>query len=286
MSSTQKLLLALLLLFRATPACAAPETLFAWPGRLAGTPDGADEPDEIVTDRPDFTEASSTVGQGVFQIEAGYTFSRDRHSGIQGAHSLPEVLLRIGMFADWFELRIGVNATSTPSLTVDGARLHTTGLNDLYLGVKLGLTAQAGPWPESALIFQMTVPTGTGGTTDGRVLPGMNLLYGWDVIPDCLAIGASTQANLVCDDTRLIYLEVAQSLTVNYTLTEKLGAFTEVFAFFPHGSRSPGVVPQYYFDGGFTYKFTPNFQYDIRAGVGLNRYADDFFAGTGFAVRF
>ena len=40
------------------------------------------------------------------------------------------------------------------------------------------------------------------------------------------------------------------------------------------------------FNGGFTYKFSPNLQYDIRAGVGLNDHSDDYFVGTGLSVRY
>ena len=38
-------------------------------------------------------------------------------------------------------------------------------------------------------------------------------------------------------------------------------------------------------DGGFTFLVNNNFQLDVRAGVGLNEAADDYFVGTGFAVR-
>lgn len=82
------------------------------------------------------------------------------------------------------------------------------------------------------------------------------------------------------------YVEMAQSLTVGYGLTEKLGAYTEWFAFFPAGATAPGVTALHYFNGGFTYRVTPKFQLDIRAGLGLSRSADDFFTGTGFAVRY
>src|SRR5688500_15833003 len=40
---------------------------------------GAEEEEEsIITDRPDFTEASTTVGKGRVQLEGGYTFSTDK----------------------------------------------------------------------------------------------------------------------------------------------------------------------------------------------------------------
>ncbi|MGL6094257.1 MAG: transporter, partial [Fimbriiglobus sp.] len=103
----------------------------------------AEEPDEIVTDRPDFTEASSTVGKGRVQLEAGYTFTRDRTNGERfSSHSYPETLLRVGVFADWFEFRLGQNFGTEGTTLPDGTRSRAGGADDLYLGVKLGLTEQ------------------------------------------------------------------------------------------------------------------------------------------------
>ena len=260
-----------------------------------------EEPDVIVTDRPDFTEASSTVGRGRVQLEAGYTFTRDRTNGERfSSHSYPEALLRVGMFADWFEFRLGQNFGTERTTLPDGTRTTGSGADDLYLGVKLGLTEQKAWRPEVALVLQMTVPSGSRDFSAREVLPGINLLYGWDVIKDRVSVGGSTQANRVRGDFALpdfmgleqavtgrhSYLLLAQSLTVNYTLTEKLGAYTEWFAFFPDSAIGPEVGPEHYLDGGFTYKVTPAFQLDIRAGVGLNRHAADFFAGSGFAVKY
>ena len=269
--------------------------------RAPGSARSAEEPDTIVTDRPDFTEASSTVGKGRVQLEAGYTFTRDRKAGEQfTSHSYPEALLRLGMFADWFELRVGQNFGTERTTMADGTRLRSSGADDLYLGVKLGLTEQQAWRPEMAMVLQMTVPTGGRDFTAREVLPGLNLLYGWDVIKDKLSVGGSTQANRGRGDVALpdfmgldqavtgkhSYLLLAQSATVNYTLTEKLGAYTEWFAFFPHSALGPDIGPEHYLDGGFTYKLTPTFQLDIRAGMGLNHHAADFFAGSGFAIKY
>ena len=274
-----------------------------------GKPEKKPEKDEIVTDRPDFTEASSTVGKGRIQLEAGYTYSRNREAGIQASHSYPEALLRVGMFADWFELRLGQNFSNTRMLGADGGKsarpaaavsstfsntralgadggpFRVSGGEDLYLGTKLGLTEQKKYLPETALILQMTVPTGSKSLTAGKTLPGINYLYGWE-INDFLSVGGSTQGNLTVDDDSHTYLEVAQSITVGYSLTEKLGAYTEWFAFFPNGATSPGTSAQHFLNGGFTYKITPLFQLDIRAGKGLSRSADDYFFGAGFAVKY
>ena len=82
-------------------------TLFQWADCPAeGGPAGWDEP--LQSDRPDFTEASTTVGRGVRQLEMGYTYLRDDAAGsTTSAHSFPEFLFRVGVLTDWLELRVG-----------------------------------------------------------------------------------------------------------------------------------------------------------------------------------
>jgi len=267
---------------RAEDMSDGPGTLFRWSyGDETGGPPGYDEP--LVSDRPDFTEASTTVGRGVAQVEMGYTYTYDNTDGVQTkSHSYPEMLWRVGAFADWFELRLAFNV-GHEAVSISGQPpTNNVGAEDLYLGLKLGLTPQDGILPEMALMPQMTVPLGSELSND-IVLPGLNWLYGWD-INDFLSTGGSTQANKSVEDNGNIYVEVAQSWTVGYSLTEKLGAYTEWFAFFPSGADE--AKPEHYFDGGFTYSVNNNLQLDIRAGVGLNDAADDYFLGSGFVKRF
>src|SRR5262245_16334500 len=59
-----------------------PKALFEWTiGPKSEKNDDEEHQDSIVTDRPDFTEASTTVGRGRVQLEAGYTYFRDRSGG-------------------------------------------------------------------------------------------------------------------------------------------------------------------------------------------------------------
>src|SRR5262245_49645413 len=74
-------------------------TVFRWGSGNGGDTQNAAEKlaEPLVTDRPDFTEASSTVGLGVFQIETGYTYSYDANAtSSTTGHSYPETLLRYG----------------------------------------------------------------------------------------------------------------------------------------------------------------------------------------------
>ncbi|MFN0019714.1 MAG: transporter [Pirellulaceae bacterium] len=261
-----------------------PKTLMRWSygDTIAGGPASRDEP--LISDRPDFTEASTTVGQGVAQVEMGYTFYSNSDDGVRTrSHSYPEMLWRVGILADWLEFRIAYNAAGTDSSALGLPSTQTSGSEDLYLGFKLGLTLQEGILPEMALITQMTVPTGSGPFTAGIVMPGLNWLYGWD-ITDEFSFAGSTQANQSLDDSGDVYLEVAQSFTIGISLTERLGMYTEWFVFMPSGSAAART--QHYLDGGFTFSVTNDLQLDVRGGIGLSHASDDYFVGTGFVRRF
>lgn len=255
-------------------------TLLQWSGSAQeGGPPGYDEP--LASDRPDFVEASVTVGRGVRQLEMGYTYFSDDATRVR-SHSFPEFLLRAGVLADWLELRLGWNYGSLAN-GFDSLSRTSSGAEDIYLGVKLGLTGQDGLLPEMALVPQMTVPTGHSAFTSGAVNPGINWLYGWD-ITEFLSLGASTQANLGIDDvTDHEYVEFAQAFTFGYNLAEKVGAYTEWFVLAPAGADT--VATEHYLDGGFTFRVTNNLQLDIRAGKGVSASSIDYFVGSGAVVR-
>jgi hypothetical protein len=258
-------------------------TLFKWSYGDGGE-GGPDLSEPLVTDRPDFTEASSTVGRGVMQLEGGYTYAYDSDAvGSTKSHSFPETLLRVGMFADWFEARIAWNYAEETNTGFGGPRTIQTGAEDLYLGIKWGLTSQSGILPEMALITQMTVPSGSSNFTAGETLPGVVWLYGWD-LNDWLSTAGQTKADRAIDDvTGEPFVEFSQSWTVGYSLAERVGAYTEWFVIAPDGADTNHT--EHYADGGFTFLVNDNFQLDIRAGVGLNEAADDYFVGSGFAIR-
>jgi hypothetical protein len=259
----------------------AAKTLLGWKfGAESPTASG-----QIITDRPDFTESSTTVGKGRVQIEAGYTYFRDRENGVTThAHSYPEILTRIGLFRDWFELRIGQNFLSEsirPRTVGNGA----SGATDLYLGTKIALTEQKGIFPEMAIIFQTTVPTGSRTFTSNKTLPGISLLYSWE-LNDRFSLAGTFLGNKAVDDDGHGYTELANSISLGTSITEKIGNYVEYFAFYPHSGTASGLKPRYFLNSGFTYLVNSNIQLDIRAGVGLNKAADDFFIGSGLAVRY
>lgn len=209
----------------------------------------------------------------------GYTFTHDNDSVAVGSHSTPEALFRIGTHINWLELRLAANL-----LQENVGSVADRAAEDLYLGTKLGLTTQDGIFPEMALVPQMTVPTGGSAFTNNQVLPGVNWLYGWDVT-DSLTTAGSTQFNRAVDFvTGKGYTEWAQSWAVGYALHDRVGMYSEWFALMPDNAETAQV--EHYGNGGFTFLLNDDIQWDIRAGVGLNDAADDYFLGTGLSIRY
>ena len=253
--------------------------LLLWPGQ-----DSADAKldlnDPIVTDRPDFTEASSTVGKGVTQIELGYTATYDKSESSRAIeHTYPEALLRHGILRDWLELRIAGSFS-----TIDSTGFSPTGFNDIYLGSKIGLVPQMGILPEISLVPQLTIPSGSAALSSDRTLLGMNSLYAWD-LSDSTYLGGSTQFNQSLEeDSDQIYGEWAQSLTIGTSLAQDWGCYAEWFAFFPYHSTS--AENEHFVNGGVTYLISNDIQWDFRLGTRVDRYAEQSFMGMGISVRF
>ncbi len=294
MSGTSRLLLAICLMYPAHAVAQAPvrqsasprsggaKTLFSWNGQQV-VDDGPDDP-RLVTDRPHFSEASSLVGLGVVQLETGYSIFSDRENGTRTTtHSFPEPLLRMGLFAEWFEFRLASNYLVEHTSANTGSRT-VSGTDDMYLGAKVALAEQAGVLPELAVFPQMRSPTGSSAFSSGQVLPGVNIAYSWK-LNDLLELECNTQFNNRRDDLAHTYLEAIQTFNLEYDLSDRVGAFTELIGFMPSGALI--AKPEYYFHGGFVFFLSENVQLDIHAGTGLNRAAADLaFTGAGLSWRY
>jgi len=271
------------------------KTLFHW----AGSEGEEEEPevDRLVTDRPHFSEASSLVGLGRTQLETGYSIFRNDDGGVKTTLlSFPEPLLRVGVFAEWFEFRLAYNYLIEDTRTALGSS-RASGSDDIYVGAKLALATQSGFLPEMAIFPQMRVPTGARVFSNEQVLPGFNLAYSW-MLNDWIELECNTQLNRRRDESRHehvvppvvpdvgdhFYMEFIQTINFEYDLSERWGAFTEWIMFTPCGAIT--AQTQHYLHGGFVYFPTPNIQLDAHVGFGVSQAADDLaFTGVGASFR-
>lgn len=238
---------------------------------------------DFETDRPDFTEGAQSIEPGHLQLETGYTYVRDEAEGATfEAHSVPEALLRIGL-SNAVELRVGwegyVNERMSPN--VDGADSRIEGVSDLSLGWKQMLAVDTASEVDFSYIFQLSLPTGSSETSSDEVEPELKLVFAHD-LSDSAGLGMNLNlASIEGEESRIF--EASASLALGLDLTEQLGTYAEYFGFYPEAG-----VPEtdrHYVNGGFTFMLTENAQLDVRAGLGLNAAADDFFTGAGFSFR-
>jgi hypothetical protein len=234
---------------------------------------------EMATDRPDQTEASSVVGKGVFQIETGVVFSKEELEffntvGDIKINDYATTLLRYGIREN-IELRLITAYTEvrwpTPSIPDDG------GLQPLAVGVKIAIAEENGFWPEIAYIGHLTlpwvgsdafVPTHIGGdfrfslshTLSDRFAFGYNLGFDWD--------GNTSRPAFVY--TAALGVAVAGPVSM----------FVEVFG-------DDRVTGWYHLaDLGFTVLITRNLQFDSSYGFGLNSGNNMHFFNAGLSARF
>ncbi|MGI9455871.1 MAG: transporter [Aeoliella sp.] len=244
--------------------------------------------ERIETERHDFTQSTTTVGRGVVQVEAGYSyFYKDEHGEIEETHATPEMLWRIGLSED-IELRLRWNYGWR---LVDDVE-EKNGAQDLTWSLKLGMTEQDCGLPESALEIRSTAPTGGNSWSTDRVEFGLDYIYGWQ-LTESLTLTGSTgfgtdglgDFSLVPDDPAGDRFTVwSQSAALGKELSERTTMYAEYFGIFSH-ARSEDISLNF-FNIGIDYYLTHNWVIDVRAGVGLSPDSEDFFGGVGGAYRF
>lgn len=238
----------------------------------------------IDTERPEFTESSPILPRGRIQLETGYTFLKDDNDQMRlRQHLFPGLLARISVL-DRLELRFG-----WPGIIWDrlqdrgsGATFEDSGAADIDLGVKFDLWEQSNWRPRFAMIASMSLPIGSEPFSAERVQPLLNLPYSW-ALDEHWSIGGSTGFGAM-NDREDRFLEMHQSLLVQYFINDRWATYGEWFAFLRRNSADDR--PQHYLDGGLSCRLTENTQLDWRAGIGVNDRAQDFFTGVGFSVRF
>ena len=241
----------------------------------------AQETPELVTDRPDQTESATIVPPGSLQVETGITFTSDTRGldpGIdkQGL-ALGTTLIRVGLLKN-LELRlIGQHSQSQTSLQGINETNSESGLSDIAIGGKFGITEEDGLIPEMALNLHMGLPVGGESFRPSVAVPYFRLLLAKTLTED-LSLGLNLGAEYSGDkpDGTFIY-----TLSLAMGLTDKLGAYIETYGDMPSTEKLNVLV-----DGGFTYLVAPLVQLDLEAGYSLSeRTSLDYFIAGGISFR-
>jgi len=250
--------------------------LLSWTASIFAQ-DYSDTSDTLITDRPDATEASSTVGAGVLQLETGgfYT-SFEENDFKEEVLGYNTTLLRYGILEN-MELRLGWNFEET-RFKAGGQELENvlSGFSPLLAGVKVDIAEEKGARPEIALIGHLFLPLSA--STDYRPeTTGADFRFALShSLSEKSSLGYNVGAQWGGDSPEIGYI---YTLSYGYSITDTFGCYIEVYGDFPEDSKA-----NHFWDAGITYVVNPDFQLDATVGSGITE-GQDLLLSAGFSYR-
>lgn len=224
---------------------------------------------ELVTDRPDFTESALVVSSKMIQIESGVELIEFNSSS---TFSYPIVLARIGIGHN-LEARVGFSGWINE--TIHGN--SNTYINDMIFEAKYQITSTETEIP-MALLLVSTLPTGDEEVSVENTEIGVKFACSYE-LNDRMGLAANIGTIATTASSRE-FISLA-SIAMGIGMSDKTSSFIELLAEIPEKEAWQPVI-----DGGVTYLITPVAQADFYVGTGLNAHSPDLIVGAGFSFRF
>jgi hypothetical protein len=231
---------------------------------LLSHPVSAQSSDPINTERPSFSASPVVLSPGVWQIESGYQYTRDRDGIDLDLQNFPQALLRYGM-TDEIELQF-----SWPGLAWrDIGNSSDSGMTDAAIGAKIQLSDDGAPLMV-AFLASLSLPTGDSEFTSDRYDPTIGVAWSHSRFFGTAALsrnGGDYAFN--------------NGVGLNFALRQDTSAYAEWQATLPENGGSVHRL-----NGGVLWLQQNNMQWDLNASLGLNDNAPDFSIGGGLSYRF
>jgi hypothetical protein len=234
--------------------------------------------DELITDRPDQTESSSTVPQKTLQIETGFVLENFSYDNIEFQNlGLGTTLLRYGVW-DNFELRLGSyyqqSKVKSNDLDIDSTQ---SGMGPILAGFKVYVIEEKGIRPEISILADLTL--NKVGKLDYRPTYTYSTIKisASHTLSDFFSLGYNLGFASDGENANGLFV---YSLVLGMSITDKFGGFAEIY-----GTSAEGDDPHTRADAGFTYLLRPNLQLDISGGTGLDGEVNMYFVSTGITWR-
>ncbi len=236
-----------------------------------------EERPELITDRPDATEAPSVVPKGALQIETGALFTSFEEDVLKTQTlTYNTTLLRFGVL-DNLELRLGWNVVEQSNKVTDVApAVIESGLSPLLLGVKVNIAQEKGWLPTIGLIGHLFLPF-TASEYFKPQYTSVDFRFAFDhTLSDTSSIAYNLGAQWEADSLGAAYI---YTLAYGYSITDSFGFYAELYGDLPEKNRS-----NHYWDAGVTYLILPNLQLDATIGTSITKGQDLLLSG-GFSYR-
>lgn len=227
---------------------------------------------QIVTDRPDQTEASSTVPKGSIQIESGVLIGFDESNSKRTRQILaPTTLFRYGL-TKGIEIRVLNQFESMKNHAIDK---ESNGISDLEIGTKIQLVRNTNVNTELAFLSHLILPTGSRDLTNTN-FGSINKFAISHNISQNIELGYNIGYNYFGSGKG----DLTYSLSIAFGVTGKVGIYLE-----PYGELTELQKYQSNFDAGITYLVKDNFQLDFSFGTGINNTMNYISAGFSWNIQ-
>ena len=211
---------------------------------------------QIITDRPDQTESSSTVGNGNLQIESGVLI------GFEGdaQNSNRQILAPTNLFRYGVSKTVEIRLLSQYEIRKNEFK-NVDGISDLEIGTKIQILKNDQSTTEIAFLSHLIMPTGTIELSNDKFGTINKLSISHNAMEN-MAIGY----NLGYNNYGTGKGDLTYSLALGFGVNDKVGIYIE-----PYGELVEFDEFVSNFDTGFTYLANENMQFDFSFGTGLNR---------------
>jgi hypothetical protein len=224
----------------------------------------------IQTDRPDQTECPFVTPKGFIQAENGFVYENINKNN--KSLILPSILWKYGINKNLeFRLITEVNTVKTFDKKVSG-------LVPIIIGFKVSVSEEKGIIPATGFIGHLSIPNAASEKFKASYYaPSFRFNMQHTLSNKCtLAYNLGAEWDGETPEPTFIY-----TLTTGFSITEKLGAYVELYGFAPQNN-----MVDHRADGGFTYLITNDVMVDISGGLGITKESSDNYFALGFSYRF
>jgi hypothetical protein len=223
---------------------------------------------QIITDRPDQTESSTTIGKGNLQIESGFFIGFEGNKSSNRQILAPTNLFRFGLTKN-IELRL-----LSQYETFKNSKESIQGISDIEIGTKIQLFKKESSSTEIAFLSQLILPTGSIELSNEKY-GTINKILVSHTINERVGIGYNLGYNYFGEKEEAFTYTLALGIAINDKVGVYIEPYGEIINFDEHIAN---------FNAGLTYLANNNLQFDFSFGNGINTRMN--FISVGFSWLF
>lgn len=245
----------------------------------------AAEEQPICATRPGKSTAPCTVPRGRFQIETSLAdWSLKRGGGERDTSLIAgETTFKYGL-TDRSDIEIDVTPWQRATSRTGSSRQNTSGVGDVVVGYKQGLSSNDAPLRAALLPF-VKIPTAKHSLGNGKWEAGILVPILFSIGKTPLSVNLTPELDWAADaGGHGHHAAMAQVASLGWQVSEKLSVSADVWGGWDWDPA--GTVRQASADGSVAYLVSKDVQLDAGANLGLNRNTPDVELYTGVSLRF